>query len=57
MVGDSIAGDAAGFIDPVWSSGVPPNFARYERHVSRVMDLYLKFVYRVVYPGVCRGIL
>jgi flavin-dependent dehydrogenase len=63
-----IAGDAAGFIDPVWSSGVfiavlsgekaadmldrtlrdPPRraaeFARYERHLGRVMDLYLKFV-------------
>lgn len=63
-----LAGDAAGFIDPVWSSGVfiavlsgekaadmldrtlrqphrrPAEFARYERHVGRVMDLYLKFV-------------
>jgi flavin-dependent dehydrogenase len=63
-----LAGDAAGFIDPVWSSGVflavlsgeraadmldrtlrQPNrraaeFARYERHLGRVMDLYLKFV-------------
>jgi flavin-dependent dehydrogenase len=63
-----LAGDAAGFIDPVWSSGVfiavlsgekaadmldrtlrDPNrraaeFARYERHLGRVMDVYLKFV-------------
>jgi len=63
-----LAGDAAGFIDPVWSSGVfiavlsgekaadmldrtlrqpqrrAAEFARYERHVGRVMDLYLKFV-------------
>ncbi len=63
-----LAGDAAGFIDPIWSSGVfiavlsgekaadmidrvlrqPPSraaeFARYERQVGRVMDLYLKFV-------------
>ena len=63
-----LAGDAAGFIDPVWSSGVfiavlsgeraadildrtlrqpqrrAAEFARYERHVGRVLDLYLKFV-------------
>ena len=63
-----LAGDAAGFIDPVWSSGVfiavlsgekaadmldrtlrqperrTTEFARYERHLGRVMDLYLKFV-------------
>jgi 2-polyprenyl-6-methoxyphenol hydroxylase-like FAD-dependent oxidoreductase len=63
-----LAGDAAGFIDPVWSSGVfiavlsgekaadmldrtlrqpqrrALEFARYERHLGRVMDLYLKFV-------------
>src|SRR3984893_7734690 len=63
-----LAGDAAGFIDPVWSSGVfiailsgekaadtldrvlrqperrAAEFARYERQVGRVMDLYLKFV-------------
>jgi flavin-dependent dehydrogenase len=63
-----LAGDAAGFIDPVWSSGVfiavlsgekaaemlnrvlrhperrPAEFARYERHLGRVLDLYLKFV-------------
>src|SRR5580700_6043188 len=63
-----LAGDAAGFIDPVWSSGVflavlsgekaadmldrtlrdphrrAAEFARYERHLGRVMDLYLKFV-------------
>jgi flavin-dependent dehydrogenase len=63
-----LAGDAAGFIDPVWSSGVfiailsgekaadmldrvlrqpekrSVEFARYERQVGRVMDLYLKFV-------------
>lgn len=63
-----LAGDAAGFIDPVWSSGVfmtilsaekaadmldrvlrqperrAAEFARYERHVGRVMDLYLRFV-------------
>jgi flavin-dependent dehydrogenase len=63
-----LAGDAAGFIDPVWSSGVfiavlsgekaadmldrtlrqpqrrAVEFARYERHLGRVMDLYLKFV-------------
>ena len=63
-----LAGDAAGFIDPVWSSGVfiavlsgekaadmldrtlrqpqrrAAEFARYERQLGRVMDLYLKFV-------------
>jgi flavin-dependent dehydrogenase len=63
-----LAGDAAGFIDPVWSSGVfiailsaekaadmldrvlrqperrAAEFARYERQVGRVMDLYLRFV-------------
>ena len=63
-----MAGDAAGFIDPVWSSGVfiailsgekaadmldrvlrqpvrrAAEFARYERHLGRVLDLYLKFV-------------
>ena len=63
-----LAGDAAGFIDPVWSSGVfiailsgekaadmldrvlrqserrAVEFARYERQIHRVMDLYLKFV-------------
>jgi 2-polyprenyl-6-methoxyphenol hydroxylase-like FAD-dependent oxidoreductase len=63
-----LAGDAAEFIDPVWSSGVfiavlsgekaadmldrtlrqpqrrALEFARYERHLGRVMDLYLKFV-------------
>jgi flavin-dependent dehydrogenase len=63
-----LAGDAAGFIDPVWSSGVfiavlsgekaadmldrtlrqpqrrGAEFARYERQLGRVMDLYLKFV-------------
>jgi flavin-dependent dehydrogenase len=63
-----LAGDAAGFIDPVWSSGVfiavlsgekaadmldrvlrrperrPQEFRRYERHLGRVMDLYLKLV-------------
>jgi 2-polyprenyl-6-methoxyphenol hydroxylase-like FAD-dependent oxidoreductase len=63
-----LAGDAAGFIDPVWSSGVfiavlsgeraadmldrtlrqpgrrAAEFVRYERHLGRVMDLYLKFV-------------
>jgi flavin-dependent dehydrogenase len=63
-----LAGDAAGFIDPVWSTGVfiavlsgekaadmldrtlrlpqrrAAEFARYERHVGRVLDLYLKFV-------------
>jgi flavin-dependent dehydrogenase len=63
-----LAGDAAGFIDPVWSSGVfiavlsgeraadmidrtlrqpqrrAAEFARYERHLGRVLDLYLKFV-------------
>ncbi|MBV8587297.1 MAG: tryptophan 7-halogenase [Verrucomicrobia bacterium] len=63
-----LAGDAAGFIDPVWSSGVyiailsgekaadmfhrilldpsrrQAEFARYERRLNRVLDLYLKFV-------------
>ncbi|MFY9986880.1 MAG: NAD(P)/FAD-dependent oxidoreductase [Chthoniobacterales bacterium] len=63
-----LAGDAAGFIDPVWSSGVfiavlsgekaadmldrvlkrperrPLEFRRYERHLGRVMDLYLRLV-------------
>jgi len=63
-----LAGDAAGFIDPVWSSGVfiavlsgeksadmldrvlrhperrPVEFRRYERHLGRVMDLYLNLV-------------
>jgi flavin-dependent dehydrogenase len=63
-----LAGDAAGFIDPVWSSGVfiavlsgekaadmldrvlrrperrPVEFKRYERHLGRVMDLYLRLV-------------
>jgi flavin-dependent dehydrogenase len=63
-----LAGDATGFIDPVWSSGVfiailsgekaadmldrvlrqperrAAEFARYERHLGRVLDLYLKFV-------------
>jgi flavin-dependent dehydrogenase len=63
-----LAGDAAGFIDPVWSSGVfiatlsgekaadmldrvlrrperkAAEFARYERQVGKVMDIYLKFV-------------
>jgi flavin-dependent dehydrogenase len=63
-----LAGDAAGFIDPVWSTGVfiavlsgekaadmlnrvlrqperrAAEFARYERHLGRVLDLYLKFV-------------
>jgi flavin-dependent dehydrogenase len=63
-----LAGDAAGFIDPVWSSGVfiailsgekaadmldrvmrqserrAVEFARYERQIHHVMDLYLKFV-------------
>jgi flavin-dependent dehydrogenase len=63
-----LAGDAAGFIDPVWSSGIfiavlsgekaadmldrtlrqpsrrATEFARYERHLGRVLDLYLKFV-------------
>ena len=63
-----LAGDAAGFIDPVWSTGVfiavlsgekaadmfnrvlrrperrAAEFAQYERHLSRVLDLYLKFV-------------
>ena len=63
-----LAGDAAGFIDPVWSTGVfiavfsgekaadmldrvlrqpewrAAEFKRYERHVGRVMDLYLRLV-------------
>ncbi|MBV9874438.1 MAG: tryptophan 7-halogenase [Verrucomicrobia bacterium] len=63
-----LAGDAAGFIDPVWSSGVfiavlsgekaadmldrvlqhperrALEFKRYERHLGRVMDLYLRLV-------------
>jgi flavin-dependent dehydrogenase len=63
-----LAGDAAGFIDPVWSSGVfiavlsgekaadmldrvlkrperrPLEFRLYERHLGRVMDLYLRLV-------------
>lgn len=63
-----MAGDAAGFIDPIFSSGVflavlggeraadallaalddpstaPRAFARYERRLTRVMNLYLKFV-------------
>jgi flavin-dependent dehydrogenase len=63
-----LAGDAAGFIDPVWSSGVfiavlsgekaadmldrvlqrperqAVEFKRYERHLGRVMDLYLRLV-------------
>jgi flavin-dependent dehydrogenase len=64
-----MAGDAAGFIDPIFSSGVflaimsgekaadavdealtspedaPKLFARYERHLAKVMRLYLRFVY------------
>jgi flavin-dependent dehydrogenase len=64
-----MAGDAAGFIDPIFSSGVflailsgekaaeaidgalaAPHqasklFARYERHLTKIMRLYLKFVY------------
>jgi flavin-dependent dehydrogenase len=64
-----MAGDAAGFIDPIFSSGVflailsgeraaealckalaapqraPKLFAVYERHLAKVMRLYLKFVY------------
>jgi FADH2-dependent halogenase len=64
-----MAGDAAGFIDPIFSSGVflailsgqraadaldkalaaphqaPKFFALYERHLAKVMRLYLKFVY------------
>jgi flavin-dependent dehydrogenase len=64
-----MAGDAAGFIDPIFSSGVflailsgekaaqaidgalaTPHqaskfFARYERHLAKIMRLYLKFVY------------
>jgi flavin-dependent dehydrogenase len=63
-----LAGDAAGFIDPVWSTGVfiavfsgekaadmldrilrqpdrrAVEFGRYERHVGRVIDLYLKLI-------------
>jgi flavin-dependent dehydrogenase len=63
-----LAGDAAGFIDPVWSTGVfiavfsgekaadmldrvlrqpdrrAGEFRRYQRHVGRVMDLYLRLV-------------
>lgn len=63
-----LAGDAAGFIDPVFSSGVflavlggeqaadvlhevldhPRKrrrlFARYERHINKAMDVYLRFV-------------
>jgi flavin-dependent dehydrogenase len=63
-----LAGDAAGFIDPVWSSGVfiavlsgekaadmfdrilrrperrALEFKRYERHLGKVMDLYLRLV-------------
>lgn len=63
-----LAGDAAGFIDPVFSTGVfmglvsgedaadaldialstphraPREFARYEKKLNRVMDLYLRFV-------------
>ncbi|MBV8100232.1 MAG: tryptophan 7-halogenase [Verrucomicrobia bacterium] len=63
-----LAGDAAGFIDPVWSSGVfiavlsgekaadmldrvlrhperrALEFKCYERHLGRVMDLYLRLV-------------
>jgi flavin-dependent dehydrogenase len=63
-----LAGDAAGFIDPVFSSGVflavmggeqaadalnvvldhPKKrrklFARYQRHVNKAMDVYLRFV-------------
>jgi flavin-dependent dehydrogenase len=64
-----MAGDAAGFIDPIFSSGVflaifsgeraadalikaladpaqaAKHFALYERHLAKVMRLYLKFVY------------
>jgi len=64
-----MAGDAAGFIDPIFSSGVflaifsgeraadalskaladpseaPRQFALYERRLTKVMRLYLKFVY------------
>ena len=64
-----MAGDAAGFIDPIFSSGVflailsgekaadaihralasPQQaqklFSRYERHLAKVMRLYLQFVY------------
>jgi flavin-dependent dehydrogenase len=63
-----LAGDAAGFIDPVFSTGVflamasgehaadaidaalaapaqrEPGFRAYEKKLSRVMDLYLRFV-------------
>jgi geranylgeranyl reductase family protein len=63
-----LAGDAAGFIDPIFSSGVflailggeraadallaaldepagaPAAFRRYERHLEKVMNLYLRFV-------------
>jgi FADH2-dependent halogenase len=63
-----LAGDAAGFLDPVWSTGVfiavlsgekaadmldrvlrrperqALEFKRYERHLGRVMDLYLRLV-------------
>jgi FADH2-dependent halogenase len=63
-----LAGDAAGFLDPIWSTGVfiavlsgekaadmldrvlrqpqrrAAEFARYERRLGKVLDLYLKFV-------------
>ena len=63
-----LAGDAAGFIDPIFSTGVfiaihsgeqcadiletvlakpgrrPGLFARYERKMNRLMDMYLRFV-------------
>jgi 2-polyprenyl-6-methoxyphenol hydroxylase-like FAD-dependent oxidoreductase len=63
-----LAGDAAGFLDPIWSTGVfiavlsgekaadtldrvlrqpqrrTAEFARYERRLGKVLDLYLKFV-------------
>ena len=63
-----LAGDAAGFIDPIFSTGVflailsgeqsadtlhaildsprrrPRLFARYEKSMNRVMDMYLRFV-------------
>ena len=63
-----LAGDAAGFIDPIFSTGVfiaihsgeqcadiletvlakparqPALFARYERKMNRLMDMYLRFV-------------
>ena len=63
-----LAGDAAGFIDPIFSTGVfiaihsgeqcadileavlakpakrPGLFARYERKLNRLMDMYLRFV-------------